>query len=504
MSEDKIISLVLSRLNQEDMWFTTKADPTWEEPSDYYKLDEYGDLTEASVKKIVKEVENLVGDGAVDIDNAVEVWLQDAMVDYKIAYKNVLVTKFKDKPVVAGLEAYKNPVQLSENKIIKTENKEDIKTELLELNVSSFDELRDEVERLLAEEIIDDYQYDNYMEIISDQESSCIDYIERRSKVTNTDYEDELGIESDYVVSAIQDMVGTLEENKDIKTESKEIDAVKWMYGLNTSEAKEYIKSNPDKVKSIVDGYLNNAKKNFYEDTSIEKDKYPTPTGDIVEYKLSNSKDNPVWITGYVSTDENIYNVRGKVFMIGSEFGIDNGPISKLHIRLKDTNKLICNYDRGWDVRPDSKYKDDIKAIMKLLVDFRDKNPYEVEDYEESYKKVNESYKRRLKEENNKSANLISDMFKASDFDAESKQGQIVMRTSELFNALSDKGYDVQVNFDNGESTSAVLLGQQGGQVIITINNTDQPLRAFTSGNFEINNDNMNVLKDIQEQISAL
>ena len=107
MSEDKIISLVLSRLNQEDMWFTTKADPTWEEPSDYYKLDEYGDLTEASVKKIVKEVENLVGDGAVDIDNAVEVWLQDAMVDYKIAYKNVLVTKFKDKPVVAGLEAYK-------------------------------------------------------------------------------------------------------------------------------------------------------------------------------------------------------------------------------------------------------------------------------------------------------------------------------------------------------------------------------------------------------------
>ena len=205
-----------------------------------------------------------------------------------------------------------------------------------------------------------------------------------------------------------------------------------------------------------------------------------------------------------MSTDENIYNVSGKVFMIGSEFGIDNGPISKLHIRLKDTNKLICNYDRGWDVKPDNKYKDDIEAIMKLLVDFRDKNPYEVEDYEESYKKVNESYKRRLKEENNKSANLISDMFKASDFDAESKQGQIVMRTSELFNALSDKGYDVQVNFDNGESTSAVLLGQQGGQVIITINNTDQPLRAFTSGNFEVNNDNMNVLKDIQEQISAL
>ena len=95
-------------------------------------------------------------------------------------------------------------------------------------------------------------------------------------------------------------------------------------------------------------------------------------------------------------------------------------------------------------------------------------------------------------------------MFQADDFDSDSKSGQIVMRTSELFNALSDKGYDVQVAFDNGESTNTILLGQQGGQVIITITDTNQPLRAFSSGNFEITDENIKVLTDIKDQISAI
>ena len=78
------------------------------------------------------------------------------------------------------------------------------------------------------------------------------------------------------------------------------------------------------------------------------------------------------------------------------------------------------------------------------------------------------------------------------------------MRTSELFNVLSDKGYDVQVSFDNGESQSSVLLGKQGGKVIITITNNNAPLRAFASGNFELSDDNLDTLKDIQDQISSI
>lgn len=562
MEENTIINLIISRLNQDELWFTTKADPTWEEPADYYKLDEYGDLTDTAIKKIVKEVKSLIGDGAVDINDAIEVWLQDAMIDYKVAYKDSLVTKFKDKPVVDGIEAFENPVQLAESKEVKTESKEAIES-IKNLNVSTFEELRDEIDRLLEEEIINE-EYEDLLDIISEQEEACADYIERRSKVTNTDWKDELGIESDYVTSAIQDMLQSdvLDESKSVKeedyfdemdklrqqAEADMIEALKQAFPdgkvsnvieskysgdriqltLNGKRITVYFmdeegedgkpwfmvitdkragKSYSGNIEEVIDFIKTNMVETKTED--VDKDKYPTPTGDIVEYHLSNDKSNPVWIIGYVVSGDKKYNVNAKVFLKGSTFGIDEGPVSKFWVVSEDGGEIIVNYDRGWDIKPSTENEKLYNAIYKLVVDFRNANPYEVEEESANFnnctkdKKI-ENYKRRLKEENNKSANLISDMFQASDFDADSKQGQIVMRTSELFNALSDKGYDVQVSFDNGESTNAVLLGQQGGQVIITINNTDQPLRAFASGNFEVTNDNMNVLKDIQEQISTL
>ena len=36
-----------------------------------------------------------------------------------------------------------------------------------------------------------------------------------------------------------------------------------------------------------------------------------------------------------------------------SKFGINNGRISKLSIRVN--GKITCNYDRGWDIRPQDK-----------------------------------------------------------------------------------------------------------------------------------------------------
>lgn len=41
-----------------------------------------------------------------------------------------------------------------------------------------------------------------------------------------------------------------------------------------------------------------------------------------------------------------------KHFEQGSEFGIDGGRISKLTV--KDGTKDIINYDRGWDIKPES------------------------------------------------------------------------------------------------------------------------------------------------------
>ena len=51
----------------------------------------------------------------------------------------------------------------------------------------------------------------------------------------------------------------------------------------------------------------------------------------------------------------NIINKKGyrywvKHFDEGSQFGIDGGRISKLMI--KRSGEIVCNYDRGWDIKP--------------------------------------------------------------------------------------------------------------------------------------------------------
>lgn len=326
MESNEIISLVICKLKDEDLWFTQKTDPTWGNPSHYYKLDEYGEPVESAVKEIVKEVNSYIGDGAVGIEDAIDIWVQEALADYRIAYSSSLVTKFKDKPVVDGIEAYTSQV-MKENKEMSNLNE-----------VSEYVSKYDELDNLLNVYIVDD---------------------ESKIDLYNYFNNDEI-------------------DNLDNDNEQKYDNWLDEMKENNFDELMEYLKEKDDDTTYLIDK--------------------------ICE------------------------------------------------------NKLIKNED----------------------------------------------YKRRLKEENNKSANLISQMFQADDFDSDSKAGQIVMRTSELFNALSDKGYDVQVAFDNGESTNTILLGQQGGQVVITITDTNQPLRAFSSGNFEINDDNLQILTDIKEQISTL
>ena len=318
MESNEIISLVICKLKDEDLWFTQKTDPTWGNPSHYYKLDEYGEPVESAVKEIVKEVNSYIGDGAVGIEDAIDIWVQEALADYRIAYSSSLVTKFKDKPVVDGIEAYTSQV-MKENKEISNLNE-----------VSEYVSKYDELDNLLNVYIVDDESKIDLYNYFNNDE---IDNLENDNEQKYDNWLDEM------------------KEN-------------------NFDELMEYLKEKDDDTTYLID-------------------------------------------------------------KIGE-------------------NKLIKNED----------------------------------------------YKRRLKEENNKSANLISQMFQADDFDSDSKAGQIVMRTSELFNALSDKGYDVQVAFDNGESTNTILLGQQGGQVVITITDTNQPLRAFSSGNFEINDDNLQILTD--------
>jgi len=115
-----------------------------------------------------------------------------------------------------------------------------------------------------------------------------------------------------------------------------------------------------------------------------------------------------------------------------------------------------------------------------------------------------ENYQRRLEEVNNKSANAINDMLQAEGFDENSNAGKIVLKTQELFTALSDLGLNVDVTFDNGDSTTAVQLGTAGGKVMITINDADKPLKAFMAGNVELTGENLEMFKKIEDRIKTI
>lgn len=45
-----------------------------------------------------------------------------------------------------------------------------------------------------------------------------------------------------------------------------------------------------------------------------------------------------------------------------SEYGIDEGRISKLEIRIH--GKIVCRYDRGWDIEPSGRESEIALAIL--------------------------------------------------------------------------------------------------------------------------------------------
>ena len=59
---------------------------------------------------------------------------------------------------------------------------------------------------------------------------------------------------------------------------------------------------------------------------------------------------NKLWREGALKVKNTSFHYWAKVYDEGSEYGIDGGRVSKLMI--KQDSKIVCNYDRGWDVEP--------------------------------------------------------------------------------------------------------------------------------------------------------
>ena len=57
-----------------------------------------------------------------------------------------------------------------------------------------------------------------------------------------------------------------------------------------------------------------------------------------------------MWKEGAIKVNSSWIHYWIKVFDEPSTFGIDGGRISKLMLKRK--GEIVCNYDRGWDVKP--------------------------------------------------------------------------------------------------------------------------------------------------------
>ena len=57
-----------------------------------------------------------------------------------------------------------------------------------------------------------------------------------------------------------------------------------------------------------------------------------------------------MWKESSIKVNGEVFHYWMKQYDKGSEWGIDGGRISKL--MLKRNGKIVCNYDRGWDIKP--------------------------------------------------------------------------------------------------------------------------------------------------------
>lgn len=66
-----------------------------------------------------------------------------------------------------------------------------------------------------------------------------------------------------------------------------------------------------------------------------------------------------MWKDGII----NGYLFEAKVYAESSEYGINEGRISKLDI--SKTGECLCRYDRGWDILPEG---EEVKAVYREII----------------------------------------------------------------------------------------------------------------------------------------
>ena len=70
-----------------------------------------------------------------------------------------------------------------------------------------------------------------------------------------------------------------------------------------------------------------------------------------------------MWREGSIKIGEDIFRYWIKQYGGGSVYGIEGGRISKLMI--KRNGKIVCNYNRGWDINP---VDEDTQIALEIIL----------------------------------------------------------------------------------------------------------------------------------------
>lgn len=198
--------------------------------------------------------------------------------------------------------------------------------------------------------------------------------------------EDGIDIDTDEVDFMPKDEFENLYETKQVKTEDHQLyyDDIQEM---STEERHKLWMTEHDKDFTDDDEFWDWAEEEFPM-KELNEAKEP------LEYKfnLHNAPDNDVWILGDVVVDGITYEINAKVFLEGSNYGIDNGPVSILWVKDNKNKKVVINYSRGWDIKPaDEYYEAMCDMIVSEVTKFRNAHPYKIEErIEEAIKQTND------------------------------------------------------------------------------------------------------------------
>ena len=71
-----------------------------------------------------------------------------------------------------------------------------------------------------------------------------------------------------------------------------------------------------------------------------------------------------MWKEGTLGVNGDIFHYWVKQYEEPSQFGIEGGRVSKLMLKRK--GQIVCNYDRGWDIRPvDENAETALRILLK-------------------------------------------------------------------------------------------------------------------------------------------